>query len=93
MKGIGDRDFEIIQVKGELKPWKWMSSLKEKLDSKKNERAIAEHGEIFPIIMQAEKKNLMGKQSLKRKDDKTYQIIGSNLLTFLNMEKKKDKYA
>lgn len=73
MKGIGDRDFEIIQVKAELKPWKWMSSLTEKLDSKKNKRAIAEHGEIFPIVMQAEKKNLMGKQSLKRKNDKNLQ--------------------
>lgn len=35
-----------------------MSSLKEKLDSKKNERERAELREIFTIIMQAEKKDL-----------------------------------
>ena len=67
MKGIGDRDFEIIQVKAELKSWKWMSSPKEKLDSKKNDTAIAEHGEIFPIIMQAEKKKTNGKAKFKEK--------------------------
>lgn len=48
MKGL-DRDFGIIQVKAEMKLWKWMSSLKEKLDSKKHERAVTEHGEIFTI--------------------------------------------
>lgn len=61
-----------------------------KLDDKKNERAIAKHGEIFTIMMQAEKKNLDKEtESLKGKSDKIYLIIGSNLWCFLLWEKER----
>lgn len=66
---IGDRDFGIIQVNAELKPWKWIRFLKEKLDSKKNERTITEHGEIFTIIIQeTEKKTPIWKQKFDEKE-------------------------
>lgn len=79
---IGDRESGIIQVTAELKPWKWMSSPKEKLDNQKNERAIAEHGKIFTIMMQAEKTRVWETESLKRTSDKIYLLIGSSLLVF-----------
>lgn len=66
-----------------------MSFLKEKLDSKENERTIAERGKIFTIRTQAEKKDLERKtESLKRKTDKIYLTIGSNLLAFFNVPQK-----
>lgn len=46
MKGL-DTDFGIIQVKAEMKLWKWVSSLKEKWDSKKQEWAVTEHREKY----------------------------------------------
>lgn len=68
-----------------------MSFLKEKLDSKENERTIAERGKTFTIRTQAEKKDLERKtESLKRKTDKIYLTIGSNLLAFFNVPKKRD---
>lgn len=59
-----------------------MSSPKEKLDNQKNERAIAEHGKIFTIMMQAEKTRVWETESLKRTSDKIYLLIGSSLLVF-----------
>lgn len=59
-----------------------MSSLKEKLDSKKDERATAERREIFTIIMQAKKKDLHRKFE---ESDKICLFTGLNLLVFLNV--------
>lgn len=77
--------------KGRVEVMKVGSFLKEKLDSKENERIIVERGKTFIIRMQVEKKDLERKiESLKRKIDKIYFIIGLNLLVFFNVLKKRD---
>ena len=65
-----------------------MRSLKEKLDSKKNEQVKVEHRGIFIIIIQAEKKDLERKMEILKRVAK-YIFIGLNLLVFFNMEKKR----
>lgn len=45
-----------------------MSSLKEKLDSKKHERAVTEHGEIFTITPEHGGKNLTENKKFKESD-------------------------
>lgn len=65
-----------------------MRSLKEKLDSKKNEQVKVEHRGIFIIIIQAEKKDLERKMEILKRVAK-YIFIGLNLLVFFNMEKER----
>lgn len=45
-----------------------MSSLKEKLDSKKHERAVTEHGEIFTIIPEHGEKTLTENRKFEESD-------------------------
>lgn len=65
-----------------------MRSLKEKLDSKKNEQVKVEHRGIFIIIIQAEKKDLERKMGILKRVAK-YIFIGLNLLVFFNTEKER----
>lgn len=64
-----------------------------KLDDKKNERAIAKHGEIFTIMMQAEKKNLDKEtESLKGKSDKNLSYYWLKFMVFFIVGKR-ERYA
>lgn len=89
---ICNRDFGIIQVKAELNPWKWMRSLKEKLDSKKNEQVKVEHRGIFIIIIQAEKKDLERKMEILKRVAK-YTFLLAWIYWCFSTWKKRDRYA